>query len=232
VIVNIITGTRKGIGKELALHFLDKGQNIVGCSRGEATIDHENYEHYCLDVTDEKAVTEMVRSTKRKYSTIDILLNNAGIAAMNHIVTTPVTTARNVFETNFIGSFLFLREVSKVMMRRKNGRIVNFSTVAVGLRLEGEAVYGASKAAIANLTQVAAKELGSFGITVNAVAPTPVETDLIKAVPRIKINELLEQQAVKRFGEFRDVINVVDFFVSPESDFVTGQVIYLGGING
>lgn len=230
--VAVITGTRKGIGKELAQHFLEKGHTVVGCSRGEGSISHKNYQHFCLDVTDEKAVCSLVRSTKKKFGSIDILLNNAGIAAMNHLATTPYTTVQRVFETNFFGTFLFLREVSKVMMKQKKGRIVNFSTVAVGLRLEGESVYAASKAAVANFTQVAAKELGDFGITVNAIAPTPVETDLIKAVPKEKINSLLQQQAIKRFGEFRDVKNVIDFFVSEESDFITGQVIHLGGVNG
>ena len=230
--VTVITGTRKGIGKEMALHFLELGHTVVGCSRGEGSIDHPQYEHFCLDVIDEAAVKNMVGAVARKHGGIDILLNNAGIAAMNHVATTPYGTVKRVFETNFFGTFLFLREVSKVMMRRKVGRIVNFSTVAVGLRLEGEAVYAASKAAVANFTQVTAKELGGFGITVNAVGPTPVKTDLIKMVPKNKIDDLLSQQAVKRFGEFRDVINVVDFFVSDSSDFVTGQVVYLGGVNG
>ncbi|EOJ0944780.1 SDR family NAD(P)-dependent oxidoreductase, partial [Campylobacter jejuni] len=139
------------------------------------------------------------------------------------------------------GTFLFTREVAKVMgnIYKKNYkntktmpfRIVNFTTVATPLRLEGEAIYAASKAALVNLTQVCAKELSEFGITVNAVGPTPVPTDLIKNVPQNKLDVLLNQQAIKRFGEFEDVLNVIEFFLNEKSGFITSQVVYLGGVN-
>ena len=230
--VFIITGTRKGIGKELAEYYLKKGDIVVGCSRGKSSIQHSNYRHFCLDVSDEKAVVNMVRKTKKEFGKIDVLLNNAGIASMNHIMTTPYKTVQNIINTNFFGSFLFLREVSKVMSKAKKGRIVNFATVATPLRLEGEAIYAASKAAIINLTEIAARELADFNITVNAIGPTPIPTDLIKNVPKDKIEALLNRQAIKRFGEFKDVVNVVDFFIDEKSDFITGQIIYLGGVNG
>jgi len=229
--VFIITGTRKGIGKELAEYYLKKGDIVVGCSRGKSSIQHSNYRHFCLDVSDEKAVVNMVRKTKKEFGKIDVLLNNAGIASMNHIMTTPYKTVQNIINTNFFGSFLFLREVSKVMSKEKKGKIVNFATVATPLRLEGEAIYAASKAAIINLTEIAARELADFNITVNAIGPTPIPTDLIKNVPKDKIEALLNRQAIKRFGEFKDVVNVVDFFIDEKSDFITGQIIYLGGVN-
>jgi 3-oxoacyl-[acyl-carrier protein] reductase len=97
--------------------------------------------------------------------------------------------------------------------------------------LEGELAYAASKAAVESMTQVLSRELGSAGITVNAVGPTPVRTDLIAGVSESAIDALLERQAIRRLGEMRDVINVVDFFLDPKSDFVTGQVVYLGGVN-
>ena len=235
----VITGTRKGIGKDLSEHYLKQNHIICGCSRGKASIEHSNYRHFELNISDEKAVTSMIRSIKKEFGKIDILINNAGIAAMNHILTTPFESLENIFKTNVFGSLLFIREVSKVMCQtfKKEQiampyRIINFSTVAVPLRLEGEAVYAASKAAICNLTQVCAKELSSFGITCNAIGPTPVPTDLIKNVPKNKIQDLLNKQAIKRFGNFQDVTNVVDFFISEKSDFITGQIVYLGGVNG
>ena len=124
-----------------------------------------------------------------------------------------------------------MREVAKVMSRARTGRIVNFATVATPLNLEGEAGYAASKAAVESLTRVAARELAPLGITVNAVGPTPVMTDLIRSVPREKMDALIATQAIRRMGEPRDVANVIDFFLSPASDFVTGQVVYLGGIS-
>ncbi|WP_414600999.1 SDR family NAD(P)-dependent oxidoreductase [Helicobacter sp.] len=343
--VILITGTRKGIGRDLSEYYLNKGDIVCGCSRTQSNLEHKNYRHFTLDVCDENAVVNMVRAVKKEFGTIDVLLNNAGIASMNHILTTPLKTMQNIFNTNVFGSFLFLREVSKVMVQnykkrvkdlesktldsknnaknaiaeavcddfkesaildsnnkdstaegflsdfresailessnskivsekcglqgksqgsllnindrsdfsqlphlspqaelpRKNTkettqnlmpyRIVNFATIATPLRLEGEAAYAASKAALVNLTQVCAKELSEFGITINAIGPTPVPTDLIKNVPKAKMDALLNQQAIKRFGEFRDVLNAIEFFLDEKSDFITAQVIYLGGVN-
>ena len=173
----------------------------------------------------------MIRAIKKEFKKIDILINNAGIASMNHILTTSNESISKLFNTNFLGTFLFTREVAKVMMKEKYGRVINFSTVAKPLRLEGEAVYAASKAAIESFTQTSSKELSSFNITVNAIGPTPIKTDLIKAVPKDKIEELLNKQTIKRFGTFEDIINVIDFFIDDRSSFITGQIIYLGGVN-
>jgi 3-oxoacyl-[acyl-carrier protein] reductase len=226
----VITGTRKGLGKALAEHYLAQGHHVAGCSRGVATIEHPHYQHFCLDVADEKAVVGMVRSLQKRWQGIDILLNNAGIAAMNHLLTTPFKTAQAVFATNVLGTFLFIREVGKIMMRQQHGSIVNYSTVAVPLDLEGEAIYAASKAAVESLTQISAKELGQWGIRVNAIGPTPIKTDLIRNIPNNKLDELLNKQICRRFGDVSDIINVLDFFNHSQSSYITGQIIYLGGV--
>jgi 3-oxoacyl-[acyl-carrier protein] reductase len=228
----VVTGTSRGIGRALGRHFLRHGDLVFGCSRGRASIRHESYRHFPLDVADEKAVVAMIRAVVAEHGRVDVLVNNAGIAAMNHALLTPASVARGIFDTNFHGTFLFCREAAKAMLRHKTGRIVNFATVATPLRLEGEAIYAASKAAVESFTQVLARELGPTGVTVNAVGPTPVPTDLVKNVPKAKMDALLTRQAIRRFGEIKDVLNVVDFFVSPRSDFITGQVVYLGGVNG
>ena len=98
------------------------------------------------------------------------------------------------------------------------------------MKLEGEAAYAASKAAVESLTQVLAREFAPFGITVNAVGPTPVRTDLIAGVPQEKIDAVVARQAITRYTELADIANVVDFFIRPESEFVTGQILYLGGV--
>jgi 3-oxoacyl-[acyl-carrier protein] reductase len=136
---------------------------------------------------------------------------------------------QRIMATNFTGTFLVSREAAKLMMRRRYGRIVNLTTVAVPMRLAGESVYASSKAAVEMLTRVLARELGDLGITCNAVGPSPVDTDLIRGIPKQKIDEIVSTLAVKRLGRFEDVVNVVDFLVRPESAYVTGQVIYLGG---
>ena len=229
--VFLITGTRKGIGRELAEYYLSKGHRVAGCSRGASALDHPNYRHWELDVADEIAVGGMVKEVQRTWRRIDVLVNNAGIASMNHFALMPFSSVQAIFGTNFFGSFLFCREVVKVMLRQKVGRIVNFTTVATPLALEGEAIYAASKAAVENMTKVLAREVGNSGITVNAIGPTPVPTDLIKNVPKAKMDALLQRQAIHRFGSFEDVVNVVDFFIDEHSDFVTGQIVYLGGVS-
>jgi len=226
----IVTGTRKGIGRELALHYLAQGWTVAGCSRGAFDDPPEHYRHFELDVADERSVVAMVNSVRREFGRIDALINNAGIASMNHFVLTPKSKIEDVFSTNVFGTFLFCREAAKVMMRGKSGRIINFATVATPLRLEGEAAYAASKAAVESLTRIMARELGEAGVTVNAVGPTPVDTDLIRSVPAEKMERLIGRQAIQRMGTTDDVINICDFFLSPRSDFVTGQVLFLGGI--
>lgn len=236
--VFIISGSSRGIGKALSQHYLGCGDIVVGCARSTSDIAHKNYRHFILDINDEKAVVAMVRAAKKEFGKIDICLNNAGMASMNHILTTSYESAKRLVDVNFLGTFLLSREVAKAMISNKisnknsakSGVIINFSSVAAPLCLEGEAIYAASKAACENLTKTMAKELASYSIRVNAIALTPVQTDLIKAVPKDKIKALLEQQAIKRFGEFDDIINVVDFFISQKSDFITGQIITLGGV--
>lgn len=228
--ITLITGTRKGIGKYLVEHYTGLGHQVIGCSRETIDWSLENYDHFCADVSDEAAVKKVFKHIRQRYGRLDNLINNAGIASMNHCMLTPLHTIHNILNTNVVGTFLFCREAAKLMKCNNYGRIVNFSTVATPLKLEGEAVYAASKAAIISLTEILARELAEFAITVNAVGPTPVETDLIRSVPKEKMDALLARQAIRRFGTFEDISGVIDFFLKPESDFITGQNIYLGGV--
>lgn len=228
--IMLITGTRKGIGKFLVEYYTARGYLVEGCSREAPDWTCDGYHHHLTDVADEAGVKAMLSSIRKRHGRLDILINNAGIASMNHCLLTPIATAERIFKTNFIGSFLLLRESAKLMKQKGYGRIVNMGTVATPMRLEGEAMYAASKAAVVNMTQILAHELGPFGITCNVVGPTPIETDLIRGVPKEKIKAILDRLAVKRLGHFEDVTNVIDFFIRPESEYVTGQVVYLGGV--
>lgn len=226
----LITGSRKGIGYQLVQYYLNNGYIVIGCSRSESEVNHDNYTHYTLDVSDEEKVSMMFSDIRKKFGKLDVLINNAGMASLNHSLLTPVSTVKKLFDTNFLGTFIVSRQAVKLMQKNKFGRIINFSTVAVPLNLEGEAIYASSKAAIEQFTKIFSKEVSSMGVTVNLIGPTPIQTDLIKAVPKAKIDELLNQQAINRLGEFEDVINVIDFFIKRESNFITGQTIYLGGV--
>ncbi len=226
----LVTGARKGIGEHLVKHYVAQGHQVVGCSRQETAFKLEGYRHFCLDVSTETEVRQMFAEISNQYGRLDVLINNAGVASMNHALLMPMETAREILETNFLGTFLMCREAARLMRKHDFGRIINFATVATPLKLEGEAVYAASKAAVIIFTQIIAREFAEFGITANVVAPTPIQTDLIKSIPQEKLDELVKRQAIKRLGEFRDVTNVIDFFVRPESDFITGQVLFLGGV--
>jgi 3-oxoacyl-[acyl-carrier protein] reductase len=228
--VTLITGTSKGIGNFLAAHYVHCGHRVVGCSRGHNDSTLDGYVHYRADVTDERAVKRLFANIRQTYGRLDHLINNAGIASMNHALLTPLTTVHRVLNTNVVGTFLFCREAAKLMQNQNYGRIVNITTVAVPLKLAGEAIYVASKAAVLSLTEVLAKELAPLGITVNAVGPVPIDTDLTRSVPREKLDQLLARQAIHRFGGFEDVANVVDFYLKKESGFITGQNLFLGGV--
>ncbi|WP_035061631.1 SDR family NAD(P)-dependent oxidoreductase [Andreprevotia chitinilytica] len=225
-----ITGTRKGIGKALAEHFLAKGHTVFGCSRGDASIANANYQHVCADVADETHIKQFFKTVRQSAGHLDILINNAASASMNHLLLTPRQTFSSLLETNVVGTFLCCREAAKLLKKSKTGgRIVNFSSIAVPMRLEGASAYAASKAAVVNLTEIMSKELAAYDITVNAIGPTPVPSSMSRTVPSDTMKQLIERQTIKRMGHMDDVLHLVDFLVSPKSSFITGQTIYLGG---
>ena len=228
--VTIVTGTRKGIGKFLAHHYVGLGHIVVGCSRRDPDWRLDGYHHVRADVRAEDDVRNVVAFASSNFGRLDHLINNAGIASMNHALLTPLQTVNDVLTTNVSGTFLFCREGARVMRRTKFGRIVNFATVATPLKLEGEAIYAASKSAVISLTQILAREFAPFGVTVNAIGPTPIDTDLVRNVPADKMQALVGRQAIQRMGTFEDVSNVTDFFLRPASSFVTGQCVFLGGV--
>ncbi len=228
--VVLVTGVRKGIGRALAEHFLEQGALVEGCSRREADWSHDNYRHHLADVADEGQVRRMVNDIRKRHKRLDVAINCAGVASMNHFLLTPASALDRMLATNVRGTFVVSREPAKLMQRNRYGRIINLGSIAAPLALEGEAAYAASKEAIVTLTRVMARELAEFGITCNVVGPTPIDTDLIRGVPKDKIDAIVERQAIKRLGTFKDVAQVVDFFADRASDYVTGQVIYLGGV--
>jgi len=228
--VILISGTRKGVGRYLAEYYAQKGYQVIGCSRNPIDFQLPRYEHFQLDITDEEKVRKMFFDIRKKYHGIDILINNAGAASMNHVLLTTVETVKKLFSVNVLGTFLLSREAAKWMRNRPYGRIINLGSAATSLKLEGEAVYAASKAAVVSFTQIMAKELADFNVTVNAIGPTPLKTDLTRGVSDDKIQKIIERQSIKRYAEFSDISNVIDFFIRKESDNITGQVIYLGGV--
>lgn len=226
----LLSGASRGIGRALVEHFIKAGDSVVGCARGESDFRHDRYSHVQADISDAADVKSLFREVRSKLNGLDVLINNAGIARMSPMILTPDETAAEIFDVNFMGTFRLSSAAVRLLRRSDCGRIVNMTTVAVPLRLEGESVYAASKAAVESFTRISAKELGPMGITCNALGPSPIATALIKGVPDDTIRALVNQQAIKEWAQPADVVNAVEFFLSPASRMITGQVIYLGGI--
>lgn len=227
----VVTGTRKGIGRYITERLLDKGYTVFGCSRKETELKNDNYYHFQADVSDEASVKEMAKEVKKISGGIDVLINNAGIAAMNHSLLMPLSSVQKVVNTNLIGTFNVSSVFARLMKDRSGGaRVVNFTTVAVALHLDGEAAYAASKAGVEELTRILSKEYAPYGILVNAIGPTPIDTDLIKNVGEERLQKLIERQSIKRLATTEEVWKIINFLIAPDQTMLTGQILYMGGV--
>ena len=227
--VMVITGTSKGIGKGMANYFLEQGYSVAGCSRGASTIIHENYFHSTVNIGDEGQVRTWVRAVKNRFSRVDVLVCNAGHAPANLLLTmTSGLVLMDLLQANIAGTFYLCREVSKIMLLQRSGRIITTSSMAVGLHEEGTSAYAASKSAIVEMTKIMAKELAPAGITCNVIAPSMVMTDAVNSLGEEIIKRALSKLTIKRAVTIEEVCNIISFFSAPESSCVTGQVIHMG----
>ncbi len=229
--VIIITGTRKGIGKELAEYFIADGHQVIGCSRGEASIESTNYEHHSLDITNEIGIKMFFNQIRKKYGRLDVLINNAAINnALAPITLVSFNAAASTMNTNFMGSFLMSREAIKLMMKNSFGRIVNMGSMAVKYEEKGEAIYTASKAALLAMTKIMAKEVFQYGITCNAVSPSAIKTDLMDNIDPDALKVVLKRNAIPEMGTTKELVDTIKWLISPQADKITAQNIYLGGV--
>jgi 3-oxoacyl-[acyl-carrier protein] reductase len=226
--VILVTGASRGIGAHLARRLAGRGARVVTCSRS-AEAGPDGVLHVAADVSREEDVRDLMRRIQKEYGRLDVAINNAGIASMNPVLLTPAEMVDRILAVNCRGTVLVAREAVKLMQRRRWGRVVNLTSVAVPLRIPGEAVYAASKGAVETFTRVFAREVAPLGVTCNAVGPAPIETDLLRGVGRQRLARLLDQLAIHELGQCEDVAHVIDFLIHPASGCVTGQVIYLGG---
>ena len=188
-----------------------------------------DYETRLCDVTD-PAQIKAVMGDLAKDESLYGLVNAAGIASMNLTIAMPPETVRRIVEVNLLGTIYCASLVGKWLARRKRGRILNFSTIAVPLAIKGEAVYAASKAGVEGFTRAFAREMADFGVTVNAVAPGPVDTALIAKVPAGQIREIVERQIIQRQAEPEDVWRTLSTLLEEKADMITGEVIHIGGV--
>jgi len=227
----LITGASRGIGAHLAADFRAEGAWVAACARSLEESEDESGWSTPVDVTDEQQVHAWIRQVYKRRGGIEVLINNAGAASMNMALLTPTASARKALELNYLAAFTASREAAKVMRRKKYGRIINLTTIAVPMRIEGEMSYAASKAALEMSTRFMAAEFVPWGITCNLVGPSPVNTDLIRGVPKDKLAALLQRIPKKSMAEMEDVSYAVKVFARRESGQLTGQVLYLGGVS-
>lgn len=228
--VVLVTGASRGLGRALAEHFCRTGARVIGCSRSAPESPLEGYEHFAVDVSNERAVKGMFAEIRKRHGRLDVLVNNAAInPAIAPAMLVPSEAIARSFEVNLLGAMLVCRGAIGLMIRGRFGRIVNIGSMAVRLEVAGESVYTAMKAALTAYTRVLAKEVWRYGITCNVVAPSALPTGLSAQVDPAALAKALERNAIPEIGRFEDVVNVVDWLIRKESQAVTGQTIYLGG---
>jgi len=229
--VILITGTSKGIGRYLAEYYLFKNNNVIGCSRSESTIKHENYNHIIADISNEKEILNIYLFIRKNFKKLDVLINNAGInPSILSAALLPASLIKKVYEVNVFASMLFCREAVKMMALKKTGRIINIGSMATKHEVKGESLYTSTKAAMIAYSKVLAKEVYKMGITVNVVAPSVVETELSMKINQIALQEVLNRNAISHYGKMEDISNVIDLLIEEKSSAITGQLIFLGGV--
>lgn len=235
----IVTGGSRGIGRAICLALAKAGANVVTCYASSAASADETVRlceelgvkalAVAADVSVADDVTKLVDTVKETFGSIDILVNNAGITRDNLLLKMNEADFDQVIDTNLKGAFLCIKGVSKLMLKQRAGKIINISSV-VGVRGNaGQVNYSASKAGLIGMTKSVAKELASRGITVNAVAPGFIETDMTAKLPEAVVEETMKSIPMRTIGKCEDVANLVVFLASDEARYITGQVICVDG---
>ncbi len=235
----LVTGAGKGIGRAIALALAKMGVLVIVNYRGskeqaEETVQKiremgQEAEAYPCDVSDFQAVETMMKIIVSKYGRLDILVNNAGITKDGLILKMSEEDFDKVVDTNLKGTFHTIRHASRQMIRQRSGRIINISSVSGVMGNPGQANYAAAKAGIIGLTKTMAKELGSRGITVNAIAPGFIETDMTAVLSESVQQNIQAQIPLGHFGKPEDVAAAVAFLASEEAGYITGQVLCVDG---
>ena len=237
--IALVTGGGRGIGAAIARKLAEEGAAvIINYSHSEAAAKEVadeimekggQAETVGCDVSDMKAVDAMIKSIIKEHGRLDILVNNAGITRDNLMMRMSEEEFDDVIRTNLKGCFCCIKSVSRYMLKQRSGRIINISSV-VGLHGNGgQANYAASKAGIIGLTKSAAKELASRGITVNAIAPGFIKTDMTDVLPEEVKNKMLSDIPLGSFGETEDIAGTVLFLSLDDARYITGQVISVDG---
>jgi 3-oxoacyl-[acyl-carrier protein] reductase len=235
----LVTGASRGIGREIALELARQGANVaVNYAGSEAKANEVTDEIKAMgrdafsiqcNVADGDSVQAMVKETISHFGSLDILVNNAGITRDNLLMRMKEDEWDDVINTNLKGVFLCTKAVSRQMMKQRSGRIINISSIVGVSGNPGQANYVAAKSGVIGLTKTSARELAARGITVNAVAPGFISTDMTDELSEDVKSEMLKGIPLSRFGEAKDIAKVVSFLASEDSSYMTGQTLHVDG---
>ncbi len=237
--IALVTGASRGIGKEIALTLAGYGATVIVNYNGSKEKAEEvvaeiaqkggTAEAVQCSVADFTACGEMIQNMLAKYGRIDILVNNAGITKDNLMMKISEEDFDAVLDTNLKGSFCTIKHMYRAFLKQRSGRIINLASVSGLLGNAGQTNYAASKAGVVGLTKSVARELASRGITVNAVAPGYIDTDMTQAMSQTAREAVLTQIPLKRAGNTKDIAEMVAFLASDKASYITGQVISVDG---
>jgi len=237
--VAVVTGAGRGIGHAIAVRLANEGARIASVSRTEAnaqkTADEINANRadaakaYAVDVADQNAVQEAAAKIFADFGRVDILVNNAGVTRDGLSMRMSMEDWDTVLNTNLKGAFNFTQAVMRPMIKQRSGRIINISSIAGLTGNAGQANYSASKAGLIGLTKTLARELASRGITVNAVAPGLIETDMTTVLSDEIRQAILQKVPLGKLGEPDDIAGAVAYLASAEAKYITGQVLTVDG---
>lgn len=222
----LVTGASRGLGRAVADRLVDTGCDVFGISRSAEELP---FESAACDVSDYEGVKAIAQKLRKEKRALQGVINAAGIASMNLAVTTPPSMTQKLIQTNLVGTIHCCQLFAPLMIRRKAGSIINFSTIAVALGLKGESIYAASKAGVEGFSRAFAREMADFNIRVNCVAPGPIKTDLLRGVSDEQIDAIVSHQIIPKIFQPGDVSDLCEFLLSSKSASLSGQVLHVGG---
>ncbi|AQM42036.1 MULTISPECIES: 3-oxoacyl-[acyl-carrier-protein] reductase [Staphylococcus] len=235
----LVTGASRGIGRSIAIQLAEEGYNVAvnyagNREKAEAVVEEvkaKGVESLAIqaNVANGDEVKAMIKEVVNQFGTVDVLVNNAGITRDNLLMRMKESEWDDVIDTNLKGVFNCIQKVTPQMLRQKSGSIINLSSVVGAVGNPGQANYVATKAGVIGLTKSAAKELASRNITVNAVAPGFIVSDMTDALSDDLKDQMLQQIPLARFGEDTDIANTVAFLASDKAKYITGQTIHVNG---
>ena len=228
----LITGASRGIGKDIALKSKENGYIVLGTSTSEVgaqALEKEGIHGLVLNLNDSKSVKEFSDVLIKDHSDIEILINNAGIIRDNIVLRMSDEEWMDVLNVNLTGTFKVSKTVLKFMLKKRWGRIINITSTSASTGNKGQANYAAAKSGVETFSRSLAKEVGSRGITVNSVAPGYIETDMTEQINNKVKEEILKQIPLSRYGKSEEVAQLIEFLITDEASYITGQTIHING---